>query len=96
MHKYKKQEDFKEEERMETSQPNTPSRYVQKHHPDSQILGNKEAGVQTRRNFLNTSSSANFALLSMSEPQNFTQEIQDDHWVTTMNEELKQIEKNET
>jgi hypothetical protein len=27
----------------------TPSRYVQKNHPETQILGEKEAGVQTRR-----------------------------------------------
>jgi frataxin-like iron-binding protein CyaY len=29
------QEDSEEEERMETSHPKTPSRYVQKHHPES-------------------------------------------------------------
>jgi hypothetical protein len=64
-------EDSKEWERMETSQPKTPSRYVQKHHPESQILGNKETCVQTRRKLIDTSTSANFALLSMIEPQNF-------------------------
>jgi hypothetical protein len=96
MHEYQEQEDFEEEERMETSQPKTPSRYVQKHHPESQILGNKEASVQTRRKLIDTSSSANFALLSMSEPQNFMQASQDDHWVKAMNEELDQIEKNKT
>jgi hypothetical protein len=45
MHEYQEQEDFEEEERMETSQPKTPSKYVQKYHPESQILGNKEVGV---------------------------------------------------
>jgi hypothetical protein len=96
MNEYQEQEDSEEEERMETPQPKTPSRYVQKHHPESQILGNKEAGVQTRRKLIDTSSSANFALLSMSEPQNFVQASQDDHWVKAMNEELDQIEKNKT
>ena len=43
-----------EEERMETSQPKTPSRYVQKHHPESQILGNNETSVQTRNFFIDT------------------------------------------
>jgi hypothetical protein len=32
----------------------------------------------------------------MSEPQNFVQESQDDHWVKAMNEELDQIEKSKT
>eukprot|EP00253_Pinus_taeda_P011317 PITA_11317 len=34
----------------------TPSRYVQKNHPESQILGQKEAGVQTRRTIAEASS----------------------------------------
>ena len=45
---------------------NTPSRYVQKNHPKSQILGEKGAGVQTRRTLTGT---LNFlALLSSTEP----------------------------
>jgi hypothetical protein len=71
---------------METSQPNTPSRYVQKNHLENQILGNKEAYVQNRRKLIESSSSANFSLLSMIETQNFMQTIQDDHWVKSMNE----------
>ena len=81
---------------MDTPQPKTPSRYVQKHHPESHILENKEAGLQTRRKLIDTSSSANFAMLSMSERQNFMQASQDDHWIKAMNEELDQIEKNKT
>jgi hypothetical protein len=52
--------------------------------------------VQTRRNLIDTSGSTNFALLSMSEPQNFMQASWDDHWVKAMNKEVDQIEKNET
>ena len=29
--------------------PKTPSRRVQKNHPSDQIIGNKDAGVETRR-----------------------------------------------
>jgi hypothetical protein len=79
---------------METSQPKTPSRYVQKHHPESQILGNKETSVQTRRKLIDTSTSTNFALFCMIEPQIFLQASQDDHWIKVMNEELEKIEKN--
>jgi hypothetical protein len=74
MNENKEAEDSEEEDRMETSQPKTPSRYVQKHHPKSQILGNKEIGVKTRRQLIYTSTSANFALFSMIGPQNFVQE----------------------
>jgi hypothetical protein len=42
------------------------------------------------------STSANFALLSTIEPQKFSKESQDDHWVKAMNEELYEIEKNKT
>jgi hypothetical protein len=58
---------------METPHPKTPSRYVQKPHPESQILGNKEACVQTRRQIIDTSSSANCALFSMRETKFFLQ-----------------------
>eukprot|EP00253_Pinus_taeda_P024419 PITA_24419 len=44
----------------------TPSRYVKKNHPKSQILGQKEAGVQTRRTIAEASSY--LALLSSTEP----------------------------
>jgi hypothetical protein len=81
---------------MDTPQPKTPSRYVQKHHPKIQILRNKEVGVQIRRKLVDTSISANFALLTMTKPQNFVQESQHYHWVKAMNEELDQIDKNKT
>lgn len=44
----------------------TPSRYIQKNHPESQILGRKEARVQTRRTISDASSY--LALLSSTEP----------------------------
>eukprot|EP00253_Pinus_taeda_P009419 PITA_09419 len=44
----------------------TPSRYVKNNHPESQILGQKEAGVQIRRTILEAS--IYLALLSSTEP----------------------------
>jgi hypothetical protein len=64
---------------METSQPNTSSRYVQKYHPKSNILGNKEKGVQTREKLIDKYTSKYFALFSMIEPQNCVQASYDDH-----------------
>jgi len=53
-----------------TPRPKTPSRYVQKEHPESQILGDQRFGVLTRRNFFCISSCENLALLSQVEPKN--------------------------
>jgi len=54
----------------------TPSRYVQKNHPESQILGQKEAGIQTRRTIAKASSY--LALLSSTEPQNVKEACKDE------------------
>ena len=63
--------------------------YVQKNHPESQILGDKEVGVQTRRTLFGTSSY--LALISTIQPQNVNQASKDECWVKAMDEELDQI-----
>eukprot|EP00253_Pinus_taeda_P030036 PITA_30036 len=65
----------------------TPSRYVQKNHPESQILGQKEAGVQTRRTIAEASSY--FALLSSTELKNVKEACEDECWVKAMDGELE-------
>eukprot|EP00253_Pinus_taeda_P002496 PITA_02496 len=72
----------------------THSRYVQKNHPESQILGQKEADIQTRRTIAEASSY--LALLSSTKPQNVRESCKDERWVKAMDEELEQIEKNNT
>eukprot|EP00253_Pinus_taeda_P027100 PITA_27100 len=72
----------------------TPSRYVQKNHPESQIFGQKEVGVQTRRTI--SEASSYLALLSSIEPQNVREACKDECWVKGMEEELEKIEKNNT
>eukprot|EP00253_Pinus_taeda_P005979 PITA_05979 len=72
----------------------TPSMYVQKNHPKSQILGQKEADVQTRRTIAETSSY--LALFSSTEPQNVKEACKYECWVKAMDEELEKIEKNNT
>jgi len=65
----------------------TSSMYVQKNHPETQILGEKEAGVQTRRTITGTSSY--LALLSSTEPQNINEACKDECWVKAMDELLE-------
>eukprot|EP00253_Pinus_taeda_P003876 PITA_03876 len=88
-HEEETHEDPEEQIRIEE---NTPSRYVQKNHPKSQILGQKEAGIQTRRTI--AEASRYLALLSSTEPQNIREACKDECWVKAMDEELEQIEKN--
>ena len=57
-------------------------------------MGEKEAGVQTRRTITGTSSY--LALLSSTEPQNVNETCKDECWVKAMDEELEKIEKNDT
>eukprot|EP00253_Pinus_taeda_P014154 PITA_14154 len=85
------QEDLEEQTRIEEK---TPSRYVQKNHRESQIMGQKEAGVQTRRTVAEESSY--LALLSSTEPQNVKEACEDECWIKAMDEELEQIERNNT
>ena len=77
-----------------TVEEKTPSRYVQKNHRETQILGQKEAIVQTRRTI--TETLGYIALLSSTKPQNINEECKDECWVKAVNEELEQIEKNNT
>ena len=54
-------------------------------------MGDKNVGVKTRRQL----TGVEHALLSIVEPNKFTEASKSDEWVKSMNEELDQIEKNE-
>jgi hypothetical protein len=75
--------------------PKTPSRRVQKNHPSEQIIGNKDAGVETRRR-IHSPEQQHLALLSTIEPSSFEEANKDEFWIKAMDEELDQIEKNDT
>ena len=72
------------------------SRIIKKNHPKSQIIGYKNEGVKTRRKLLKESKQSHIAFLSMLEPKNFNEASEDKNWIKAMNEELDQIEKNNT
>jgi hypothetical protein len=69
---------------------------VQKNHPENLILGDKNAKTQTRRKLASSSEQVNLSLLSKIEPKCFAEASNDQHWVNSMEEELNQIEKNQT
>lgn len=89
----------KDQEKLKEKEPSqTPSKvkFLQKHHLEEQTIGNVNEGIQTRRRMTSTPRKNDVALLSMIEPETFTQASKDPHWVEAMEEEMYQIEKNET
>ena len=84
-----------EEEQFQQVPPKTPSRWVQKNHPSDQIIENKDAGVETRRR-IRSLEQTHIALLSTIEPNYFEESNKDEFWNKSIDEELDQIEKNDT
>jgi hypothetical protein len=83
------------EEQVQQVSPKTPSKRVQKNHPSDQIIGNKDAGVETRRK-IHSPEQTHVALLSTIEPNCFEEANKDEFCNKAMDEELDQIEKNDT
>jgi hypothetical protein len=73
--------------------PRALSKRFQKNHLESQIIGDKSARVETRRK-LNFESEQ--GTLSLVEPRSVNEAIKSKYWIKSMNEELDQIEKNQT
>jgi hypothetical protein len=74
----------------------SPLRIIRKNHPENQIIGDINEGVQTRRKLIKDTKQSHVAFLSMIEPTNFEEASQEEDWIRAMNEELDQIEKNNT
>ena len=89
-----KREDSQESEDEDSPRLDTKASYrrIQKNHPETQIIGDKDVGVSTRRKLIFNEQD----LLSVVEPKKFAKASKNDDWITTMNEELDQIEKNQT
>jgi hypothetical protein len=84
-----------EEEQVQQVSPYTPSKRVQNNHPSDQIIGNKYAGVETRRKIYSPEQT-HLTLLSTIEPNCFEEARKDEFWNKAMDEELDKIEKNDT
>jgi hypothetical protein len=96
-------EDSKSDEDSDTqtdSNQQAPSNFssiiTQKNHPISQIIGEKDKGVKTMRKIIKNTEQSHIAFISMLEPKKFNEASKDDLWVRAMNDELDQIEKNNT
>ena len=72
-------EDSQESEDKDSPRPYTkaPSRRIQKNNLETQIRGDKDVGVSTRRQLLFNEQ----ALLSVVEPKNFAEASKNDDWI---------------
>ena len=86
----------RQEESGQQSTSNPSSRITQKNHPESQIIGEKDKGVQTKRRIIKDNEKSHISFISMVELKNFNESSEDVNWLKSMNEELDQIEKNNT
>ena len=66
-----------------------------RNHPEDLVIGDVSKGVQTRRMTAMTAINL-YSLLSLIEPKSVTEAAKDQYWVKAMEEELDQIEKNNT
>ena len=68
-------------------------KYVEIYHPEEQIIGNRDEGVQTQRRITITPKRKVIALLSMIEPETFVEASKDPHWVKAMEEECPKLRR---
>jgi hypothetical protein len=73
-----------EEDDEETPLPSVPSKRGQKNHLEIQIIGDKNARVETRRRLTFDSEQA---MLSLIEPKSFKEASKSKYWIESMNEE---------
>lgn len=69
---------------------------MQKNHFEDQIIGDKRKGVLRRRRVAMAEEQVKFCLLYEVEPKIVTKACKDENWIKSMEEELRQIEKNQT
>ncbi|MBN8156934.1 hypothetical protein J0J30_23325, partial [Vibrio vulnificus] len=63
-----------------------------KDHPIKQVIGNISDKVRTRRGLNEQMSNA--AFVSLVEPKNIKEALEDEHWIQAMQEELNQFKRN--
>ena len=78
-------------EQQQEAPPRRTKELIQKNHPSNQIIGDINEGRQ-----LHSSQKPHIHFLATFEPSSFEEASQNEHWVAAMNEELDQIEKNNT
>ena len=76
-------------EQQQQAPPSREKGWIKKNHASNQIIGDINQGRQLR-----SLEQAHIAFLATFEPNSFEEASQNEQWVAAMNEELHQIEKN--
>lgn len=85
------------QEQQQEVPPKRTKEWIQKNHPSNQIIGDINEGIGTRKGrHLRSSQQAHITFITTFEPSSFEEAGENLHWVAAMNEELDQIEKNNT
>ena len=63
-----------------------PKNRSQKNHPLNQIIGDKDAGIGTRRRLSGRNEKVHFSLFSTTKPGTFAQASTDEQWIKEMEE----------
>lgn len=84
-----------EEEEEELEQAIKTPKYVQRNHLEDQIIRGKNKRVQTR-SVTEVNEQKNYYFLSLIIPKSYEEANKEESWVKTMEEELNQIQKNQT
>ena len=95
LEKEEKEEEQSHESKYEDSprsDTRTPSRRIQTNHPETLIIGDKDAGVQITRQLIFEEQE----LPSLVERKAFEEARKGDDWIISMNDELNQIDKIQT
>ncbi|XP_059076415.1 uncharacterized protein LOC131067604 [Cryptomeria japonica] len=77
----------------------TSSRIIAKRHPESQVIGDIDKGILTRRKAKigeQVNIAEQFCLIADFEPKNVTEALSNSSWQNAMLDEINQIEKNKT
>ena len=74
------------------AEPQPPANRWSKSHPIYQVIGDPYTSIQTRRQLGNICLFVNF--VSLKEPKKIDEALPDPFWVTAMQEELSEFERN--
>jgi hypothetical protein len=82
-----------DDEDPKTPEPSTVPAHIQKIHPLTNVIGNIEEGMKTRKKKIDFVELTKAYYTSSLEPKNVTEALKDQVWINAMQEELAQFER---
>ena len=76
-----------------TPEPSSVPTHIQKNHPLTNVIGDVQEGMKTRKKNINFLEMTKAYYTSSIEPKNVTEALKDQVWINAMQEELAQFER---